>query len=61
MVYRGQLLHDALRRQRFTESEVRQVLRQHGSSSVEQVAALVLETDGSFSLVNDPDAAVLPG
>lgn len=60
VAYRGQLLHDALRRQRVTETEVRQVLRQQGQPSVEQVAALVLESDGSFSLVSDPDAAVLP-
>ena len=51
IVYRGQLLTSAMRRERITEAEVRQVLRQQGTGSVADVGALVLETDGSFSLV----------
>ncbi len=60
VVYRGQLLHEALRRERVTEAEIRQVLRQQGQTAVEKVAALVLETDGSFALVTDPTAPTLP-
>jgi uncharacterized membrane protein YcaP (DUF421 family) len=40
-----------MRRERVTEAEVRQVLRQQGAGSVADVGALVLETDGTFSLV----------
>lgn len=58
VVYQGQLLPDAMRRERVTEAEVRQVLRQHGKPSVADVGALVLETDGSFGLVA-ADAPVL--
>jgi uncharacterized membrane protein YcaP (DUF421 family) len=60
VIYRGELLHDALRSERVTEAEVRQVLRQHGLSSEDQVSALVLETDGSFAVVGNPEAPVLP-
>ncbi len=60
VVYRGQLLPDALRRQRVTETEIRQVLRQQSQSLLEDVGGLVLETDGSFSLLSDDDARTLP-
>jgi hypothetical protein len=69
--YRGELLVSAMRRERVTEAEVRQVLRQQGAGSVADVGALVLETDGSFSLVpagtsvldhlQDPDTRPTPG
>lgn len=60
VLHRGRLLPDAMRRERITEAEIRQVLRQQGATSVADVSALVLETDGSFSLVSDPAAPVLP-
>ncbi len=60
VVFRGQLLPDPLRRQRITETEIRQVLRQQGQSSLEDVGGLVLETDASFSLLSDDDAGTLP-
>jgi uncharacterized membrane protein YcaP (DUF421 family) len=60
VVHRGLLLSDAMRRERVTEAEVRAVVRQQGGVSLAEVAALVLETDGSFSLVADPAAPVLP-
>ena len=61
VVHRGRLLPDAMRRERVTEAEVLQVVRQQGRTALSEVAALVLETDGSFSLVPDPTAPVLPG
>ncbi|CAA9346947.1 MAG: FIG00828647: hypothetical protein [uncultured Nocardioidaceae bacterium] len=51
ILYRGHLLASAMRDERVTEAEVLQVLRQQGAGSVADVGALVLETDGSFSLV----------
>ncbi|HEY6744354.1 MAG TPA: YetF domain-containing protein [Mycobacteriales bacterium] len=60
VLYRGRLLPDALRRERLTESEVFQVLRQQGKAAVADVPALVFETDGSFSLVSDTDGPTLP-
>jgi uncharacterized membrane protein YcaP (DUF421 family) len=51
LVHRGEYLHDALRRARVTEEEVRAALRASGHAAVSDVAAVVLETDGSFSVV----------
>ncbi len=55
LVHRGRVLHRQLRAARVTGGEVRAVLRQHGVPDVAGVAALVLETDGSFSLIRSSD------
>lgn len=47
----GELLSDALRRQRVTDNEIYQAIRSQGIGDVAQVAAVVLETDGSFSVI----------
>lgn len=47
----GVLLDDALRRERVTRGEAYAALRKRGIGRVEDVAALVLETDGSFSVI----------
>jgi uncharacterized membrane protein YcaP (DUF421 family) len=53
IVRRGAFLEEAMRTQRVTRGEVLQVLRQHGAASAADVAAVVLETDGSLSVVRD--------
>ncbi|MDK1472872.1 DUF421 domain-containing protein [Streptomyces sp. 549] len=47
----GRMLDEALRSQRVTPDEVRQAIRAQGTGAVEDVRAVVLETDGSFSVV----------
>lgn len=47
----GELAHEAMRRARVTPSEVTQAIRSDGHGSIRDVAAVVLETDGSFSVV----------
>lgn len=47
----GVLLRDALREQRVTEDEVRQAVRATGSGGLGSIAAVVLESDGSLSVV----------
>jgi uncharacterized membrane protein YcaP (DUF421 family) len=49
----GCVLHDVLRRERVTESELHAAVRSQGIASLEDVAAVVLETDGTFSVVKD--------
>ena len=49
----GQFLEAALRSQRVTHDEVRSVLRSHGVTDMEKVHAVVLETDGSMSVLQD--------
>ncbi|OEJ93547.1 DUF421 domain-containing protein [Streptomyces thermolilacinus] len=48
----GRMLPEAMARQRVTEGEVRQAIRAHGIGAVEDVTAVVLETDGSFSVLS---------
>lgn len=47
----GRLRRDALERERIAEDEVRQAIRASGCGAVEDVAAVVLETDGTLSVV----------
>jgi len=47
----GRLLLEAMRRQRVTDSEVYQAVRSQGIGDLGQVAAVVLETDGTFSVI----------
>ncbi len=47
----GRILPEALRQQRVTDAEIRQAVRATGSGALDDVAAVVLETDGSFSVV----------
>lgn len=51
VLYRGDYLQDALRRVRVTEDEVQAAIRSAGLASLEDAEAVVLETDGSFSVV----------
>jgi len=55
LLHRGELLRGAMRRERVTEAEVEAAVRAQGMASLAQVEALVLETDGSFSVVRRAD------
>lgn len=51
LLYRGTFLHEALRRERVTEGEIRAAMRQQGLAALDQAEAVVLETDGSVTVV----------
>lgn len=51
LFYQGRMLERPLRQQRVTESEVRAVIRATGHSRMDEVEAVILETDGSFSVL----------
>ena len=55
LVRNGEVLHGALRRQRVTENELMTVIRQSSARAPENTAAVILETDGSFSVVAEDD------
>jgi uncharacterized membrane protein YcaP (DUF421 family) len=57
LLYRGEFLRAALRHARVTEDEVRAAVRSSGIDSLSQVHAVVLETDGSFSVVRPDEGA----
>ena len=51
LVEDGRFLDAALRSERVTHDEVEQAIRNQGIGRIEQVAAVVLETDGSLSVI----------
>jgi uncharacterized membrane protein YcaP (DUF421 family) len=51
LLHHGRLLPGALRRERMTGEEVRAAVRSQGIASLDEVAAVVLETDGSVSVL----------
>jgi uncharacterized membrane protein YcaP (DUF421 family) len=50
LFYNGEYLKDALMNHRITEDEVLQMIRSEGISSLEEVQAVVLETNGRLSV-----------
>ncbi len=58
LVHKGRFLREAMRRERVTEDEILAALRSQGVAAVEEVVAVVLETDSSFSVVkrSGPDS-----
>jgi len=53
---KGEFLPEAMRRQRVAESEIRAAIRSKGFASIEKIEAVVLETDGTFSVVKKSDS-----
>lgn len=56
LVRDGVLQAEALHAERVTVSEIRQALRQSGVGGLDQVASVVLETDGTMSVVTTSQA-----
>lgn len=52
LVHQGKMLKKSMLRERINEDEIMAFLRQKGKSSLQEVVAIVLETDGSLSLVS---------
>lgn len=51
LLYRGQLLRPAMQRERVSQTEIEAAVRQQGIADPAAVAAVVLETDGTFSVI----------
>jgi uncharacterized membrane protein YcaP (DUF421 family) len=60
LYYKGNFIREQMRRERVVEAEVRQAIRVEGASAGADIHAVILETDGSFSVVSgtqhDPTA-----
>ena len=50
-LHQGQWLHAAIAAERVTAGEVRAAVRAQGIGSLDEVAAVVLETDGRFTVL----------
>jgi uncharacterized membrane protein YcaP (DUF421 family) len=53
LLYKGNLLKDAMRKERIMEEEILAIIREKGFSSVQDIDAVVLETDGSLTVIKD--------
>lgn len=51
LLYRGKFLRPAMQRERVSQSEIEAAVRQQGIADPAAVAAVVLETDGTFSVI----------
>jgi uncharacterized membrane protein YcaP (DUF421 family) len=56
VVWRGQMLHATMARERLLEAEVDAAVREHGLPAAEAADLVILETDGTISVVADVDA-----
>ena len=56
LLYEGRCLPKAMRRSRVAEEEIRAAIRAAGKASMEDAHAVILETDGSFSVVPTSEA-----
>lgn len=55
LAYQGQLLQEAMKKSRVTEDEVLAAVRSQGLPELKEAQAVVLETDGSFSVLRRRD------
>ena len=55
LVHRGRFLERAMKAERITREEILAALRASGAAGVDGTAAVVLETDGTLSVVGKPD------
>lgn len=53
LFFEGRFLDEALRRERVTQAEVRAAVRSQGLSEMEGAAAVILETDGSITVLKN--------
>ena len=51
LLHRGRFLHRAMKAERVAEEEIRAAVRAQGIGSLEEVEAVVLETDGTFTVL----------
>ena len=51
LLYQGNLIPETLKKERITEEDVLAAIRERGISAIENVEAVVLETNGNFSVI----------
>lgn len=59
LLHRGEMLSDAIRRQGITEAGILFAARSRGIGDLEKIEAVVLETDGSLSVIERHEGATL--
>lgn len=62
LVYKGKMLREMMLKERIAEDEIHAIIRKSGYDSVEQTDAVIIESDGSLSVIkqlNDMDTKTL--
>lgn len=55
LLCRGKMQHEVMKRERIAEGEILAAIRASGISAIEDADAVILETDGSFSVIQNLD------
>ena len=55
LLFRGKMQHAVMKKERIAEGEILAALRNSGVSAIEDADAVILETDGSFSVITNID------
>ena len=55
LVFRGKMRKDVMKKERIAEGEILAALRSNGVSAIEDADAVILETDGSISVITNID------
>jgi uncharacterized membrane protein YcaP (DUF421 family) len=53
ILHNGKFQDEAMRRQRVAEADVRAAVRQHGFASLDGIGGIILEADGTFSVIKE--------
>lgn len=53
LLFRGEMQRDVMRKERIAEGEILAALRANSVSAIEDADAVILETDGSFSVITN--------
>lgn len=58
LFYNGEFLDDALKKHLLSQEELLQAVRSQGISSLDQVKAIILETNGKFSVIKNDSESI---
>lgn len=57
IVYDGEMLPKAMKKERVNKDEVYAALREHGVASIKDAKAMIVETDGSLSVIGTTETS----
>lgn len=60
LVYKGKMLENVMKKERIAKDEIFALVREKGLSNLEEVDAIVLETDGSLTLIKEVQDMKVP-
>lgn len=59
LLVRGEYQREMMKRNRVAEADVRSAVRNHGESEIEKIGAVILEPDGTFTVIKDLSGSTL--